>query len=98
MEGSMPCKTARRAGGLERPRRKCCNGFTTRLRWATRGNTNCRIACGRWQSAAIVEEGAWRGNEQEWSEPHAQAFGAEPSAADLQELQARSRGDEEVPR
>ena len=36
--------------------------------------------------AAIVEEGAWRGNEQEWSQPHAQAFGAEPSAADLQEL------------
>ena len=33
----MPCKTARRAGGLERPRRKCCNGFTTRLRWATVG-------------------------------------------------------------
>ena len=47
--------------------------------------------------AAIIEEGAWRGNEQEWSEPHAQAFGAEPSAADLQELQALSRGDEEVP-
>ena len=47
--------------------------------------------------AAIVEERAWRGDEQERSESHAQAFGAEPAAADLPKLQARSRGDEEIP-
>ena len=47
--------------------------------------------------AASVKAGARRGNEQEWSEPPAQAFGAEPAAADLPQLQARSRKDEAVP-
>jgi hypothetical protein len=79
-----------KSGRRRKVRRKCCNDGTKRLRSATRRNTNCRIACGRWRSCGYCRRGSWSGNEQEWSQPHAQAFGADPSAASLRELLARA--------